>query len=64
MSRAFGMSSSSSFEKLVPTVVLLTSITGESPVIVTVSCRDDSCSWLSTVSVWFSPRRMPSRLSV
>ena len=63
-SRAFGMSCSSSFVKLVPTVVFLTSTVGESPVIVTVSCSDDNCNWASTLSVWFRPNRISSRLSV
>ena len=63
-SRAFGMSRRSSFVKFVPTVVLLTSTVGDSPVIVTVSCSDDNCSWASTLSVWFRPSRISSRLSV
>ena len=39
MSRAFGISVSSSLVKLVPIAVVEVSTTGEAPVTVTVSCR-------------------------
>ena len=51
MSRAFGISVSSSFVKLVPIVVVDVSTIGDSPVTVTVSWRVATCSCWSTVSV-------------
>ena len=44
MSRAFGISVSSSLVKLVPTCVVDVSTTGDSPVTVTVSCSVATCS--------------------
>ena len=62
MSRAFGISVSSSFVKFVPTVVVDVSTTGDSPVTVTDSCSVATLSCASTVSVVLITTRMPSRL--
>ena len=64
MSRAFGISVSSSLVKLVPTCVVDVSTTGDSPVTVTVSCSVATCICWSTVSVWLMTTRMPSRLTL
>ena len=47
-SRAFGISVSSSFVKLVPIAVVEVSTIGESPVTVTVSCSVATCICMST----------------
>ena len=44
ISRAFGISVSSSLVKFVPIVVVELSTIGEAPVTVTVSCRVATCS--------------------
>ena len=64
MSRAFGISVSSSLVKLVPIAVVEVSTIGDSPVTVTVSCSVATCSCWSTVRVWLMTTRMPSRLTV
>ena len=48
MSRAFGISVSSSLVKLVPIAVVEVSTTGDAPVTVTVSCSVATCSCWST----------------
>ena len=63
MSRAFGISVSSSFVKFVPTCVVEVSTTGEAPVTVTVSCRVATFNCWSTESVWLMTTRTPSRLT-
>ncbi len=64
MSVALGMPASFAASNVVPTAVVVTSTTGDSPVTVTDSCSVATCSWPSTVSV--APRRstMPGRTSV
>ena len=64
MSVALGMPISFSASKVVPTAVVVTSTTGDSPVTVTDSCSVATGSWLSTVIVWPSRSRMPSRTVV
>ncbi len=62
-SRAFGISVSSSFVKLVPIAVVEVSTIGEAPVTVTVSCSVATCSCMSTVSVWLMTTRTSWRLT-
>ena len=64
MSRALGMSFSSSLVKLVPIAVVEVSTTGEAPVTVTVSCSVATCICMSTVSVWLMTTRTSGRLTV
>ena len=64
MSRAFGISVSSSLVKLVPIAVVEVSTIGEAPVTVTVSCSVATCSCMSTVSVWLMMTRTSWRLTV
>ncbi len=64
MSRALGISVSSSLVKLVPIAVVEVSTTGDAPVTVTVSCRVATFKRWSTVSVWLITTRIPSRLTL
>jgi len=64
MSVELGIVRSASPFKLMPTLVVATSTTGELPLTTTLSCRLESVSSASTVIVVPSERTMPSRTSV
>ena len=64
MSRAFGIACSCSSLKFCCTRVEDVSMTGESPVTVTVSCSDATASSTLTLAVKPSEIWMPSRFSV
>ena len=61
MSRALGISVSSSLVKLVPMAVVDVSTTGEAPVTVTVSCRVAMFNCWSIVRVWLMTTRTSLR---